>query len=138
MLVEFKGKRPQVAEGAFVAPTAVLIGDVTVEAGASIWYGVVLRGDQGPIIIRRGANVQDNCVCHVDGIHPTIVGEDVTVGHAAVLESCRIERRALIGMKAVVMNGAVIGEEALIAAGAVVGEGMEVPAHHLAAGVPAG
>ncbi|HEY3115985.1 MAG TPA: gamma carbonic anhydrase family protein [Chloroflexota bacterium] len=120
-----------------MAPTAVLIGDVTVETGASIWYGVVLRGDQGPIVIRRGANVQDNSVCHVDGLHPTIVGENATIGHAAVLESCTIERGALVGMKAVVMNGAVVGEESMIAAGAVVTEGMEVPSRHLAAGVPA-
>ncbi len=137
MLVPWKGKCPQIAEGAFVAPTAVLIGDVTVEAGASIWYGVVLRGDQGPIVIRRGANVQDNSVCHVDGIHATIVGENATIGHAAVLESCTIERGALVGMKAVVMNGAVVGEESMIAAGSVVSEGMQVSARHLAAGVPA-
>ena len=137
MLVEFRGKRPRVAESAFVAPTAVLIGDVTVGEGASIWYGAVLRADFGPIVIGRGANVQDNVVCHVDGVHPTIVGEDATIGHSAVLEACTVERGALVGMKAVVMIGAVVGEEAMVAAGAVIPEGMQIPAHHLVAGVPA-
>jgi carbonic anhydrase/acetyltransferase-like protein (isoleucine patch superfamily) len=126
-----------VADDAFIAPTATLIGDVTVESGASIWYGAVLRGDFGPIVIKRGANVQDNVVMHVDGVHPMVVEENATIGHAAVLEACTVGAGALVGMKSVVMLGVVIGEQAMVAAGAVVPEGMEVPAHHLVAGVPA-
>lgn len=137
MNIEWQGKRPVVADDAFVAPNAVLIGDVTVEAGASVWFGAVLRGDFGPIVVRRGANVQDNVVVHVDADHPTLVGEGATIGHGAVLEACTVERGAVVGMNAVVMNGAVVGEEAMVAAGAVVSEGMQVPPRHLAAGVPA-
>lgn len=137
MNIEWQGKRPVVADDAFVAPNAVLIGDVTVETGASIWFGAVLRGDFGPIVVRRGANVQDNVVVHVDADHPTVVGENATIGHGAVLEACIVERGAVVGMNAVVMNGAVVGEEAMVAAGAVVSEGMQVPPRHLAAGVPA-
>ena len=87
--------------------------------------------------MRRGANVQDNVVVHVDADHPTIVGEDATIGHGAVLEACTIERGAVVGMNAVVMNGATVGEEAMVAAGAIVPEGMRIPSRHLAAGVPA-
>ncbi|HZT09002.1 MAG TPA: gamma carbonic anhydrase family protein [Chloroflexota bacterium] len=137
MIVEWHGTRPRVAPGAFVAPNATLVGDVTVEAGASIWYGAVLRGDFGAIVVHSGANIQDNVVVHVDASHPTTVGPDATVGHGAVLEACAVERGAVIGMNAVVMNGAVVGEEAMVAAGAIVGEGMVVPPRHLAAGVPA-
>ena len=137
MQLEWQGKAPVVADSAFVAPTAVLIGDVRIEPGASIWFGAVLRGDFGPIVVRRGANVQDNVVVHVDAEHPTVVGEQATVGHGAVLEACSVERGAVVGMNAVVMNGAVVGEEAMVAAGAVVPEGMQIPPRHLAAGVPA-
>ena len=137
MIVEWNGKRPKVAMGVFVAPNAVLIGDVTVDAGASIWYGAVLRGDFGSIHVRAGANVQDNVVVHTEADHPTILGERATIGHGAVVEACSIGVGAVIGMNAVVLNGAVIGDEAMVAAGAIVGERAEVPARHLAAGVPA-
>ena len=137
MEIEWQGKRPVVADTAFIAPTAVLVGDVTIEVGASVWFGAVLRGDFGAIVVRRGANVQDNVVVHVDADHPTIVGEDATIGHGAVLEACTIERGAVVGMNAVVMNGATVGEEAMVAAGAIVPEGMQIPPRHLAAGVPA-
>jgi carbonic anhydrase/acetyltransferase-like protein (isoleucine patch superfamily) len=137
VIIEWQGKRPNVADDAFIAPTATLIGDVTVESGASVWFGAVLRGDFGPIIVRAGANVQDNVVVHVERDRPTVIEEAATIGHSAVLEACVIGRRAVIGMKSVVMNGVVIGEEAMVAAGAIVPEGMEIPARHLAAGVPA-
>jgi carbonic anhydrase/acetyltransferase-like protein (isoleucine patch superfamily) len=137
VIIEWQGTRPRVAEDAFVAPTAVLVGDVTVESGASIWFGAVLRGDFGPIVVRAGANVQDNVVVHVERERPTIIDVEATIGHGAVLEACVIQPRAVVGMKAVIMNGAVIGEEAMIAAGAVVPEGMQVPPRYLAAGVPA-
>jgi carbonic anhydrase/acetyltransferase-like protein (isoleucine patch superfamily) len=138
-LIPFGGKVPRVHPRAFVAPSAVLIGDVEVGEDASIWFGAVLRGDHPDHGIRIGAraSVQDNCVLHVSARGPTIVGEEVTVGHGAVFESCEIRRGALIGMNAVILHGAVIGEEALVAALSVVPEGMEVPARTLVAGAPA-
>ena len=134
---EFAGKRPRVHSGAFVAPTAVLIGDVEVEEGASIWFGAVLRGDQNLIRIGRGSNVQDNVVIHCDEELPTLIGADVTLGHGALLEGCVIEDGALVGMGAVALQRSRLGEGAMLAAGAVLGERAQVPAGHLAAGVPA-
>src|SRR3954466_1169778 len=136
-LIELDGKTPRVAGDAYLAPTAVLIGDVTIEAGASVWFGAVLRGDNSAIVIGKGSNVQDNCVIHcADGL-PTVVGENVTVGHMAMLEGCTIGDGSLIGMGAIVLQRAQVGAGSLIAAGAVVGEGVEIPEGVLAAGVPA-
>ena len=137
MIIELEGKTPQVAEDAFIAPTAVLIGNVTVAAGASIWFGAVLRGDNSSIVIGAGSNVQDNCVIHCADELPTIVGENVTVGHMAMLEGCTIGDGSLIGMGAIVLQRARVGAGSLVAAGAVVGEGVEIPDGVLAAGVPA-
>ena len=137
MIIPYRGHTPKIAPTAFVAPTAVVIGNVTIEEGASIWYGVVLRGDVGEIVIRAGANVQDNSVVHCIEETPTLIGPNVTVGHMAFLEGCRVERGAVIGIQAVLLNHVVVGEEAMVAAGAVVPEGMTIPSRHLAAGVPA-
>ena len=137
MIIELDGITPRVAEDAFIAPTAVLIGNVTVAAGASIWFGAVLRGDNSSIVIGAGSNVQDNCVIHCADDLPTIVGENVTVGHMAMLEGCTIGDGSLIGMGAIVLQRAKVGANALVAAGAVVGEGMKIPDGVLAAGVPA-
>ena len=120
MIIEYKGKTPEIHHSAFVAPTAVLIGDVVVGEEASIWFGTVVRGDNGPIRIGARANVQDNAVLHVSENNKTIIGEDVTIGHGAVLEDCTIEKGALIGTKVTVLNGATVGARALIAAGSVV------------------
>jgi carbonic anhydrase/acetyltransferase-like protein (isoleucine patch superfamily) len=137
--MEYGGRTPRVHPSAFIAPTAVLIGDVEVGAESSVWFGAVLRGDHPEHGIRVGsrASIQDNCVLHVSARGPTIVGDDVTVGHGAVFESCVIRRGALIGMNAVILHGAVVGEESLVAALSVVPEGMEVPARTLVAGAPA-
>lgn len=137
LLIEYKGKRPQVAEDVFLAPTAVLIGDVTVGAGASIWFGAVLRGDFGPIVIGPGSNVQDNAVIHVGERWPTTIGANVTVGHNAVLEGCTVGDGTVIGMNATVLRHSMIGEEVFVAAGSVVPEQMEIPSRTLVAGVPA-
>jgi carbonic anhydrase/acetyltransferase-like protein (isoleucine patch superfamily) len=137
MIIELDGITPQVADDAFIAPTAVLIGNVTVHAGASIWFGAVLRGDNDAIVIGAGSNVQDNCVIHCADDLPTIVGENVTVGHMAMLEGCVIGDGALVGMGAIVLQRATVGANSLVAAGAVVGEGMQIPSGVLAAGVPA-
>ena len=137
MIIEYRGKRPKVAASAFVAPTAVLIGDVEVGEEASIWFGTVIRGDNGPIRIHARANVQDNSVVHVSENAETVIEEGATVGHCAILEDCRIGRGALIGTNAVVLNGATIGEYSLVAAGSVVGANAQIPARVVVAGSPA-
>ncbi|MEJ2679343.1 MAG: gamma carbonic anhydrase family protein [Gemmatimonadota bacterium] len=138
-IIPFHGKSPEIHPSAFIAPTAVLIGDVEVGPEASIWFGAVLRGDHPEMGIRIGArtSIQDNCVLHVSDDGPTLVGDDVTVGHGATFESCEIRRGALIGMNAVLLHGVVVGEEALVAALSVVPDGMQVPPRMLAAGAPA-
>jgi carbonic anhydrase/acetyltransferase-like protein (isoleucine patch superfamily) len=139
VIIPFGGHTPRIHPSAFIAPTAVLIGNVEVGPDSSIWFGAVLRGDHPDHGIRIGArsSVQDNCVLHVSAQGPTVVGDDVTVGHGAVFESCAIERGALIGMNAVILHGAVIGEESLVAALSVVPAGMAVPARTMVAGAPA-
>jgi carbonic anhydrase/acetyltransferase-like protein (isoleucine patch superfamily) len=139
VIITHGGRTPRIHPTAFVAPTAVLIGNVEIGEETSIWFGAVLRGDHPEHGIRVGArsSIQDNCVLHVSARGPTIVGDDVTVGHGAVFESCEIRRSALIGMNAVILHDAVIGEESLVAALSVVPEGMKVPARTLVAGAPA-
>jgi carbonic anhydrase/acetyltransferase-like protein (isoleucine patch superfamily) len=138
ILLPFHGKRPRVAESAFIAPNAVLIGDVTVGEDASVWFGAVLRGDHAEhgIVVGAGTSVQDNCVVHVGGWGPTVIGKRVTVGHGATFESCTIGDRCVIGMNAVILQNARIGAECVVAANAVVLEGAEIPDHSLVAGVP--
>ncbi len=137
MLIEYEGKKPQIAANVFIAPTAVLIGDVHVGEGASIWFGTVIRADHGTIKIGAGSSVQDNVTIHVPEESLTEVGVDVTVGHGAVLEGCRIGARTVVGMNAVVLNRVEVGEEVMIAAGSVLTEGTKVAARTLMAGVPA-
>jgi carbonic anhydrase/acetyltransferase-like protein (isoleucine patch superfamily) len=136
-LIELDGQAPRIAEDAYIAPTAVLIGNVVVEAKASVWFGAVLRGDRSSIRVGTGSCVQDNCVIHCADDLPTVIGSNVTVGHMAMLEGCVIEDGALIGMGAIVLQRARVGARSLVAAGAVVGEGVEIPPGMLAAGVPA-
>lgn len=137
MLIEFRGKRPRVAATAFIAPTAVLIGDVEVGEESSVWFGVVIRGDNGPIRIGPRSSVQDNSVLHVSVDCATIVGADCTVGHSVTMEDCTIGDRSVIGSNTVILNGAAIGERCLIGAGSVVGVNAEIPAESVVAGVPA-
>lgn len=139
ILIPFRGKTPRVSPGAFVAPTAVLIGDVSVGAEASIWFGAVLRGDHPEHGIRVGprSNIQDNCVIHVGDWQDTVIGSDVTVGHGAKFESCTIEDGCVIGMNAVILQEAIIGEKSLVAANAVVMEKARIPRESLVAGIPA-
>ncbi|NWF30369.1 gamma carbonic anhydrase family protein [Streptomyces sp. PKU-EA00015] len=131
------GKEPNVDPDAFTAPTSVVMGEVTLAAGASVWYQSVLRGDGGPIVIGAQSNIQDNCTVHVDPGFPVTVGERVSVGHNAVLHGCTVEDDVLVGMGATVLNGAHIGAGSLIAAQALVPQGMRVPPGSLVAGVPA-
>ena len=136
-LFSFEGRAPKVSPAAWIAPTATLVGDVTVEDDASIWYGTVLRADFGPIIVRRGANVQDGSVLHGGGDPVTEVGVGATVGHLCVVHGAVIGTEALIGNGATVLDGAVIGDRALVAAGATVPPGLIVPPGMLAVGTPA-
>jgi carbonic anhydrase/acetyltransferase-like protein (isoleucine patch superfamily) len=120
----------------FIAPTASVLGDVTLEAESSVWYSAVLRGDLAPIVIGSQSNLQDGCVVHVDDDVPCIVGRRVGVGHRVVLHGCTVEDECLIGMGSVVLNDARIGTGSVIAAGAVIPEGMQVPPRSLVMGVP--
>ena len=135
--LSFDGKEPEVAPDAFIAPTAVLIGDVVVEEGASVWFGAVLRGDFDRIVVGAGSSVQDNCVLHTNEDLPTLIGSNVTVGHLSLLEGCVIEDEALIGMGSIVLNRARTGRRVTLAAGSVVNEDDEIPPEVLAAGAPA-
>jgi len=137
--VEFElgGRRPTVHKDAYIAPTAVLIGDVEVGAGASIWFGAVLRGDEATIHIGEGANVQDNAVIHCAEDLPTVIEANASVGHSAQLEGCVVEQGALVGMGATMLQRSRLGKGSMLAAGAVLQEGQHIPPGHMAAGVPA-
>ncbi|WP_137294727.1 gamma carbonic anhydrase family protein [Nocardioides dongxiaopingii] len=135
-LFEFEGKRPTVHPEAFVAPTATLIGDVTVERGASIWYGAVLRADICAIVIREGSNVQDNSVLHAQPDTTLTVGPDATIGHGCVVHCAEVGAKALVGNGSTLLDGATIGAGTLVAAGSVVTPGTAIPAGVVAAGIP--
>ncbi len=137
MEFELNGKRPSVHPDAYIAPTAVLIGDVEVGAGASVWFGAVLRGDEAAIKVGEGANIQDNVVVHCAHDLPTLIERNASVGHSALLEGCVVEQGALVGMGAIMLQRSRLGAGSMLAAGAVLAEGKSVPAGHLAAGVPA-
>jgi carbonic anhydrase/acetyltransferase-like protein (isoleucine patch superfamily) len=138
MLFSLPGDRtPRIADDAWVAPGASVIGAVTLEPGASVWYGAVVRADNAAIVIGRDSNLQDNVSAHVDTDYPLSVGARVSVGHNAVLHGCTIEDDVLVGMSATIMNGARVGSGSLIAAGAVVTQGVVIPPRSLVAGVPA-
>ena len=137
MLISLEGGRtPQVDESAFVAPNATLVGSVEIGAGASVWYGAVLRADNEPIVIGPRSNVQDNCAFHVDQGRPLTLGEGVSVGHGAIIHGATVEDHVLVGMGAIIMNGAVVGAESLIAAGALISQDAVIPPRSLVAGVP--
>jgi carbonic anhydrase/acetyltransferase-like protein (isoleucine patch superfamily) len=136
-LFAFEGKEPTISPTAWIAPTATLVGDVLVEDDASIWYGAVLRADFGPILVRRGANVQDGSVLH-GGLDPvTEVGEGATIGHLCVVHGAILGAEALVGNGATVLDGAVVGSRALVAAGSTVPPGMRIPDGMLVVGTPA-
>ena len=137
MIAPFGGRTPVVPSSAFVAPTAVVVGDVVLGEEASVWYGAVLRGDVRPIAIGARTNILDGCILHTTtGRSPLTVGREVTAGHRAILHGATIGDRCLIGMGAIVLDDAEIGEESLIAAGCLVLEGTVVPPRSFVAGVP--
>lgn len=136
MIYSFSGKQPKIGKDCFIAPSASVIGDAVVEDNASIWFGVTIRADEDRITIGAGSNIQDCSVLHVDAGVPLVVGENVTVGHKAMLHGCTIGEGSLIGINAVVLNHAVIGKGCLIGANALVTEGMVVPDGSLVLGSP--
>jgi carbonic anhydrase/acetyltransferase-like protein (isoleucine patch superfamily) len=133
---QFKGKSPQIDESCFIAKSADIIGDVTIGAGCSIWFGVVIRGDMAPIIIGKNVSIQDNSMVHVDAGIPTVIGDNVTVGHAAVIHAVTIEDNCLIGMGAIVLDEVHIGHGSLVGAGALVPPRKNIPPRSLAIGAP--
>jgi carbonic anhydrase/acetyltransferase-like protein (isoleucine patch superfamily) len=136
-LLPYDGKLPEVADSAWVAPGAFVVGDVHLGEDASVWYGAVLRGDTEPIRIGARTNVQDGCILHADPGFPATVGEGCVVGHNAVVHGCQIENGCLIGMGSTILNGARIGAGSIVAAGAVVPENREFPPRSLIVGIPA-
>lgn len=139
LVLPFNGHTPSIAPDAFLAPTAVVLGNVRIESQASVWFGAVIRGDDPdhPIVVGAGSSIQDNCVVHVGDWGPTVVGSRVTVGHGAAFESCEIGDGCVIGMNAVILQKASIGAESVVGAGAVVTEGAAFPERSVIAGVPA-
>ena len=133
----FKGVWPTIAEDVFIAPGAMIIGNVTIHEGASIWYNTVVRGDSAPIVIGPRTNVQDNCTLHVDADAPLTIGEECTLGHGAVVHGATVGDRVLVGMNAVVLSHAQVGSNTIIGACALVGERKSIPEKVLAVGVPA-
>lgn len=136
-LYELDGVAPQVHDSAWVADSAQVMGRVSLEEGASVWFGAVVRGDNEPIRIGRRSNIQDGSVLHSDEGKPLVVGEDVTVGHQVMLHGCTIGDGSLIGIQAVVLNGARIGKHCLVGAGSLVTEGKEFPDGSMILGSPA-
>lgn len=137
MIRPLKGKTPQIADSAYIDPTALVIGDVGIGARSSVWPHVTIRGDVNHMHIGSETNIQDNSVLHSDYGFPLTIGDRVTVGHAVVLHGCTVEDDVVVGIGAIVLNGARVGQGAVIAAGSLVTEGMEVPADTLVMGAPA-
>ncbi len=136
-LLPFKGVWPTIADDVFIAPGAMIIGNVTLHTGASVWYNTVIRGDTAPIIIGRNTNIQDNCTLHVDADAPLTIGDECTIGHNAVVHGATLADRVLIGIGAVVLSHASIGSQTLIGACALISEHKRMPGGVLVMGIPA-
>ncbi len=136
-ILPYRGVWPRIAPTAFIAPTAVIVGDVEIGEEAGIWFGVVIRGDTAPVRIGPRSNVQDNCVIHTDEGMPTLIGADCSIGHAAITHGATVGDGALIGMGATLLNGATVGAGCIVAAGALLAEGKAIAAGQLAMGAPA-
>ena len=137
-ILPYGGKAPRLAASAFLAEGSVVVGDVEIGDASSLWFGAIVRGDVNHVRIGARTNVQDQSMVHVTGgTHPTVVGDEVTVGHRAVLHGCTVHDRCLIGIGAIVLDGAVVGPDAMVGAGALVPPGMVVPPGKLVLGAPA-
>ncbi len=136
-LIPYKGIMPKIAEDVFIAEGAMVIGDVTIGVGSSVWYNTVIRGDIASVTIGRNCNIQDNCTLHLDSDAPLVIGDGVSVGHNAVVHGCTVGDGALIAIHSTILSHAEIGDHSLVGAGAVVPEGKVIPSRRLAVGVPA-
>jgi carbonic anhydrase/acetyltransferase-like protein (isoleucine patch superfamily) len=136
-ILPYKGVMPTIEENVFIAPGAMVIGDVTIREGASVWYNTVIRADTAPIVIGRRTNIQDNCTLHVDPGAPLIIGDECTIGHGAVVHGATLGNQVFVGMKAVVLSHAQIGSRTMIGACALVGEHKDIPEGVLMLGMPA-
>jgi carbonic anhydrase/acetyltransferase-like protein (isoleucine patch superfamily) len=136
-ILPYKGIWPTIADDVFIAPGAMVIGNVTIHEGASIWYNAVVRGDSAPIVIGRRTNVQDNCTLHVDADAPLTIGEECTLGHGAIVHGATVGNHVLVGMHAAVLSHAQVGSNTVIGACALVGERKSLPEGVLAVGIPA-
>ncbi len=137
LLDTFLRKKPRLGQGVYLARTAVVLGDVTLGAHSSVWYGAVVRGDINRIVVGHHSNIQDNAVLHLAEVLPCVLGNWVTIGHSAVVHACKVGDECLIGMGAVILDGAVIGKQTIIGAKALVKQGMKVPPGSLVLGAPA-
>lgn len=137
MILSYRGISPKIHESCFVAESASVVGDVTIGEDSSVWYGAVIRGDEDSLVIGRRTSIQDNAVIHCNEGFPVKIGDNVTVGHGAIVHGCTVGDNALIGMGATVLDGAVIGENAVVGAGAVVKERDVIPEGAVAVGIPA-
>ena len=137
MIRDYLEFKPIISEESFIAETAVVIGRCEIKKNANIWYGAVLRGDVNSISVGENSNIQDNTVVHCDGGFPTLIGNNVTIGHGSIIHGCEIKDNTLIGMGAIVLNGAIIGSNVIVAAGALVTGGKHIPDNSLVVGSPA-
>ena len=137
LIKQYAGKMPEIDKSAFIAENATIIGDVIIGQKVSVWYGAVIRADGEFIHIGNRTNIQDNCVLHIDHNEPIKIGEDVTIGHGAILHSCSIGDRCIIGMGSTILNGAQIGDDCIIGAGALVTKNTIIPSGSMVVGFPA-
>jgi gamma-carbonic anhydrase len=137
LLDRFLRRKPRLGKGVYIAKTAVVLGDVTLGAHSSVWYGAVVRGDIQRIVVGHHSNIQDNAVLHLSDVLPCVLGNRVTVGHSAILHACKVGDEVLVGMGAVILDGAVIGKQSIIGAKALVTQGTKIPPGSLVLGAPA-
>jgi gamma-carbonic anhydrase len=136
-ILPYKGVWPVIAEDVFIASGAIVIGNVTIREGASVWYNAVVRGDVAPIVIGQRTNIQDNCTLHVDADAPLTIGDDCTLGHGAIVHGATVGDRVLVGMSSVVLSHAAVGADTIVGASALVNEGKSIAGGSLAVGIPA-
>jgi len=137
MALDLDRSRGKVHPTVFIAENATIVGDVTIGPESSVWYGAVIRADTTPVTIGEQTNIQDGCILHADPGFPAVIGDRVTVGHGAIVHGATVEDDVLIGMKAVILNGAKVGRGSIVGSGAVVAEGASIPPNSLALGIPA-
>lgn len=136
MIIDYLGHKPNIDKSCFIAEGARIIGRVELKKGANIWYGTVVRGDDNYIAIGENTNIQDNSTVHIDNNYPTIIGDNVTVGHNAIIHACTIGNHVLVGIGSIILNGSVIGDNVIIAAGSVIPPRKIIPPNSMVIGTP--